>query len=153
MKCKCVMCGAIRETLQPAKTCSIKCRTAYSRYKKKGGVEIECEITDQPMKAASNHVVPYWLFNGRKRGFIYLIRELDITGYCKIGMTASWHERKRVFGIQLPFRWEMLHLFETANMQEAEMRLHVMFAEKQARGEWFDLSDEDIDYIKSIESE
>lgn len=81
---------------------------------------------------------------------IYVLQDVEVTGYCKIGMTRKALKRMRTFGIQLPFCTELVHFAYVQNAFLSEAELHRMFASKRVRGEWFDLSAEDINAIKEF---
>lgn len=50
---ECVMCGTVKESDRPMRTCSPKCRKAYQRYKERGGEELDyC-----PLSRVSQHGV------------------------------------------------------------------------------------------------
>lgn len=83
-------------------------------------------------------------------GYVYLIQ--SATGTYKIGRAKNVADRARTFGVKLPFEVELLHTIECANYREAEKELHNRFAVKRVNGsEFFALTDEDVQYIRSIE--
>lgn len=81
-------------------------------------------------------------------GYVYLI--LASTGHYKIGRTKSYKDRMKLFGVQLPFTFEFIHVIQTEDMYTLESKLHERFASKRVNGEWFSLTDEDVAYIKSL---
>ena len=81
-------------------------------------------------------------------GFVYLIK-LD-NGLCKIGKAKSIKERMKVFGVQFPIKWELIHYFHSDNYSKAEEELHADFASKREIGEFFRLTEDDIIRIQSI---
>ncbi|WP_276917436.1 GIY-YIG nuclease family protein [Aneurinibacillus aneurinilyticus] len=80
-------------------------------------------------------------------GFVYIIRE-DYTGRYKIGKTKKLDARLKLFNVDLPFEVELVHSIHTQNCDETERLLHEHFAHKRVNGEWFDLTEEDIAWIK-----
>lgn len=82
--------------------------------------------------------------------YVYLIQDTSITGYFKIGKTNHPSRRMNEFGVKLPMDLVIVHIIPCENMSQLESRLHNRFALKRVRGEWFSLSSEDIDYIKSL---
>lgn len=84
------------------------------------------------------------------RGFVYLLK--SSTGHYKIGRTANPKNRLKTFGVKLPFETEFIALIESENMFALEAELHERYAGKRVNGEWFDLSREDIEYIKGLVS-
>lgn len=85
-----------------------------------------------------------------KPGYVYLLK--SEAGHYKIGRSVNPESRHKTFGIQLPFRVSYECLIKTENMKRLEAELHEKFAHKRLDGEWFDLSTEDIEYIKGIAS-
>lgn len=81
------------------------------------------------------------------KGFVYIIRE-DYTGRYKIGKTKKLDARLKLFNVDLPFEVELVHSIHTQNCDETERLLHEHFAHKRVNGEWFDLTEEDIAWIK-----
>lgn len=82
-----------------------------------------------------------------KSGFVYLIkRDSDY----KIGVSSK--PKSRITAIQTGSASpvETICLIKTDDMENLELALHNRFAEKRIRGEWFNLSTEDVEYIKSL---
>jgi hypothetical protein len=80
-------------------------------------------------------------------GYVYLLKSEK--GY-KIGYSIRPQDRLKTFHIKLPFHVEYEHLIATDDMVETERKLHRIFAHKHINGEWFDLSPEDVEYVKSF---
>lgn len=83
-----------------------------------------------------------------RSGYVYLLRSSN--GFYKIGRTVDPDDRIATFSVKLPFDVEYEHVISCSDMYELETRLHVHFAFKRVNGEWFDLSPDDIAYIKSL---
>lgn len=73
------------------------------------------------------------------RGCVYLARLGDLV---KVGKSRSPAARLR--GMQLPGDAVLLAAVEVRDALATERRLHVMFAAQRRRGEWFELTDEDV---------
>jgi prophage antirepressor-like protein len=73
----------------------------------------------------------------------YLMRD-TLRGFCKIGKSKNPKIRESTLQAELP-TVELLHVID----KDIEAYLHKKFASKRLRGEWFDLSQSDINYIKS----
>ncbi len=84
-----------------------------------------------------------------KPGYVYLLQAES--GAYKIGRTQDPANRIKTFGIQLPFEVDFICVIQTPDMAELESRLHTKFADKQIRGEWFELNEDDVEYIKSLD--
>lgn len=69
------------------------------------------------------------------------------TGYHKIGRSKSPFDRERTLQSEKP-TIELLFYFEAT--EDVETKLHNIFDNKRVRGEWFNLTDEDIQYIKQL---
>ena len=80
----------------------------------------------------------------RGKGYVYLLKDLDVTGYCKIGRTNDPIRRIGHFDTMLPFRTDVLAVIETSDCVELEAALHYQYADKRIRGEWFDLDEGEI---------
>lgn len=83
-------------------------------------------------------------------GFVYLLGCPE--GYCKIGRTKNLQSRLSSIGLQLPWRIELLHSIPVSDPVWAERFLHQKFTSCRMNGEWFLLSDSDIQWIKSLDS-
>ncbi len=85
------------------------------------------------------------------KGCIYLFRHLT-TPYVKIGMTSTEDVSNRFssFNTYSPFGGEILAVFKVSDPHKIEKRLHSYFDDKRMNGEFFNLSSEDIDYIKNL---
>lgn len=81
-------------------------------------------------------------------GYVYLIK--SASGFYKIGRTKDPSDRIKTFSVKLPFEVEYDHLIETGDMCTLEQNLHDHFANQRVNGEWFSLTPEHVDFIKSI---
>lgn len=79
-----------------------------------------------------------------KKGFVYLMRH-GINGKTKIGFSKNPQARERTLQAEDPML-DLLFYFEGTTDTEAQ--LHQKFAAQRVRGEWFDLSEQDIGMIK-----
>lgn len=85
-----------------------------------------------------------------KGQYVYLIQDVSVTGYCKIGRTNLPAKRLYDFGVHLPMRLSVVHIIPTDNMVHLETYLHRIYANKRINGEWFALEPNDIEYIKTL---
>jgi len=80
----------------------------------------------------------------KNSGYIYLLKVTG--GPCKIGMTTKPFQRFNTLYHQsgMPIDYICCYLLRYGNVRRVEIHWHKRFAEKRIAGEWFDLSDEDI---------
>lgn len=78
-------------------------------------------------------------------GYIYVLK--SEYGY-KIGKTVNLKDRIRLFGVKLPFKFDLIVTGQVENYSKAEAELHKQFAEKRLDGEWFALNPKDIEQIR-----
>lgn len=82
-------------------------------------------------------------------GYVYLL-SLDI-GAFKIGKAIDITKRVKSLGVKIPIQVTLIHSFRSDDYSLAELTLHEKFASKRTVGEWFELDEEDVEYIKSIQ--
>ena len=80
-------------------------------------------------------------------GFIYIIRSWNLY---KVWKTKNILNRTKKYITENPYMLEVIHTYKITNMSEEEKRLHKLFENKRERWEWFNLSNEDILYIKTL---
>lgn len=81
-----------------------------------------------------------------KQSYIYLMKNYR-NGYYKIGRSLNPEYRERTLQAEAP---EIgLEFVSPLTPSILEGRLHNIFKEKRIRGEWFSLSEKDVEYIKS----
>lgn len=80
-------------------------------------------------------------------GFVYIIQE-DYSYRYKIGKTKKLDDRMNLFAVKLPFAISSIHTVYCDDYHNLERYLHHYFKDKRVRGEWFDLTDKDIEWIK-----
>ena len=83
-------------------------------------------------------------------GYVYVIQDVDVTKYYKIGYTTHPVTRMENFGVKLPFEIEVIAILETDDAEELEQELHQRYTKLWIRGEWFKLTGADIEEILSI---
>lgn len=83
-----------------------------------------------------------------RRGFVYLFKCND---RYKIGRTKNPTKRlAKMAGAIMPFKIERLHAIPCKDACATETELHRRFADKREQGEWFNLTEEDIAYLKEL---
>jgi len=82
----------------------------------------------------------------REVGYVYLLRADN--GLIKIGKTKSLKNRLDHFTVKLPYELHLIGVVKSERYGEIERELHDRFHNKRKRGEWFDLSEKDIEAIK-----
>lgn len=87
----------------------------------------------------------------RRTGYIYVLESDD--GYYKIGQTGSLQNRVKALKIQLPFKVHLLHRVAVSDPSAAERQLHQRFKDRRMNGEWFRLSQEDVEWLTSLTRE
>lgn len=80
-------------------------------------------------------------------GYVFIIRSPH--GF-KIGKTANIQNRVRLFSVKCPFPISLEHYAWFEDCSGAERALQTRFHGKRIEGEWFDLDDADIAYIKGL---
>ena len=80
-------------------------------------------------------------------GYVYLVRsEHGI----KIGKSINVKSRTRLFEVKLPFPITVEHYAWFEDYSHAERSLHRKYHLKRLEGEWFDLTDADVEHIKTL---
>jgi hypothetical protein len=81
-------------------------------------------------------------------GHVYVLSTPE--GYYKIGSTSGLiDDRVKQFAIALPFKVEIMIRLMCApgNERQAERLIHEHFATKRTNGEWFKLTEEDLQWF------
>jgi hypothetical protein len=81
-------------------------------------------------------------------GWIYVIGNREY-GWYKVGRTINLRQRLDTL-LLLPFPLEIVTTLRTANPPQSERTLHKIFAESRINGEWFALSDTDLNWLRSL---
>lgn len=89
----------------------------------------------------------------KHEGYIYLIKGVFPSKCYKIGLTKEPKSRISTLGVQLPFPIEVIHLIKTNDMRGLEKALHNKYADKRVNGEWFALTDSDVQEICSMKGD
>lgn len=85
-----------------------------------------------------------------RSGYIYVLRADN--GRCKIGRARLIDDRVYQLGIVLPYDPELVCAVKVDDYVAMEKELHELFmdAGKHVKGEWFELNEADIEYIKAL---
>jgi hypothetical protein len=84
-----------------------------------------------------------------KAGYVYLMPTPH--GAYKIGKTTNPNSRRKTFSTKYPFPVEFIHLIKTSDCHALEKELHQRFSERRkGRSEFFDLTGDDVESIKSM---
>jgi len=86
----------------------------------------------------------------RREGYVYLLRTLHDSTAFKIGRTKNPKNRIKTFATKFPFKVQYVCLLHTNDMITLEKQLHDQFASQRLDGEFFRLSQSDVQYIKSL---
>lgn len=101
-------------------------------------------ITNKDDPSAQRKPTPPRAKPATRAGVIYFIKPDD--GPCKIGFTTNLERRFTTIQAQSPLPLTIIHTFAGTLADEAG--LHERFKDRRLHGEWFDLTDEDIEALK-----
>ena len=83
-------------------------------------------------------------------GYVYVIQDIDISNFYKIGRTSNPSRRFKELSQLLPFEIEVVAIVPTDDAPTLEWQLHQRYAEQHQRGEWFKLQDHHVREICNI---
>lgn len=86
------------------------------------------------------------LLKQKSSDFVYLMID-EHTNLYKIGKSNNVSKRERTLAAQIP-RIKTIHFFKQETV--FEKTLHNMYKDKRVRGEWFELTKEDVEFIKTL---
>lgn len=84
-------------------------------------------------------------------GYLYLLR--SNVGYYKIGRTINVDVRVGQHLRDYPVTLDVVHVVVVPDMIRYESWLLSKFSDRKMQGEWFSLSDDDVNWIKSLDEE
>lgn len=87
--------------------------------------------------------------NRSTAGYVYFIQMTAGERLTRIGRSATPDVRLKYIP-KLPFETTLEHLIQTDDMVQLERHFHDYYADKRVRGDWFQLSPDDIAYIKGL---
>lgn len=97
----------------------------------------ETEINSTPTKKPKQSV----------EGVVYMLQG---GGYFKIGKSINPDKRLTQIKLQIPFKVEVVHIIRAANPAEVESHWHRRFASRRQNGEWFLLTEAEVNEFKSV---
>ena len=83
-------------------------------------------------------------------GYVYVIRDVEISGCYKIGHTGHPLKRFDRFERELPFSIEPVLIIKSQDAEGDEERLHRDYAKYKEYGEWFKLNDSHLARIRHM---
>lgn len=131
----------LRLVIHSALTSPATLKRAQDEWARRRGVpQIRTAIEKPKKKRISQH------------GYIYVLRApaMDPALY-KIGREKVLNSRVDSLGIKLPWELELIAHIESDDYIGLEAELHQRFADKRDKGEWFRLTEEDIEWIKNLD--
>lgn len=90
----------------------------------------------------------YQRLDSSQGGYVYVLRADN--GLCKIGKARNIDDRIKQLGLILPYELELVAIIQSLNYSDLEKHLHEYFSEQRIRGEWFNLSQDDIDQLNNL---
>jgi len=115
----------------------------------------EDEIIENEITSLKNQIKEYEELKKKpkeiKIGEVYLIRGEN--GRHKIGYSKDAENRAKTLSLSSCEKHELVHKFKCKNPNKRESELHKHFSDKRCHSEWFDLSEDDVEYIKSFKDD
>jgi hypothetical protein len=94
------------------------------------------------LRSATDPVLPG---KSRETGYVYLLK---FGNEHKIGTSNNVERRFSQIRTQMPHEGKIIHTIETGDPEGIEAYWHGYFADKRLRGEWFQLTPDDVRYFK-----
>jgi hypothetical protein len=87
-----------------------------------------------------------------RTGSVYLVRN-DHNGMVKVGRSLNVEKRLKTLQTSNPFPLTLILTILTNDSPQVESNLHKIFRHKRVYGEWFNLSDQDIDLVLNLKQQ
>lgn len=84
----------------------------------------------------------------KKTGYVYFLKYGEDT---KIGRAINVKTRIKELTKSMPRRFTLIHTIKTNDYAQCEKNFHDKYKEKRGVGEWFSLSDQDLEDIKKTD--
>lgn len=97
-------------------------------------------------RLACDGLTEYWNCDNPEGGYIYCLH--DQLGHYKLGTTKRLDDRIKQLSTQPPFDLTLEFSFKVLFARTYESHLHMRYAAKRLRGEWFKLTPDDLVDIK-----
>ena len=104
----------------------------------------QCKMYETAIAMASSHKRPP---TEKTSGWVYILQAGE---YYKIGHSKTPAKRFEQLSTLPPWPTEIVHMVESENRHQLETELHERFAIKRANGEWFELAEEDVAWLKTL---
>lgn len=101
---------------------------------------------DRHIDLRTNHALN-WRKRVVQKGYVYVLKMGE---YYKIGRSKDVTKRLESIGLLMPITPTLIHTIKTDDMEYAERYMHERFAECRVNGEWFALTDAQIEWICSV---
>lgn len=88
----------------------------------------------------------YYSKSIQREGYVYVIQAGP---YYKIGHAINVSKRLEQYAPKLPWEVTLIHSIQSADRIALESYLHKRFADKRCNGEWFELDEEDVAWLKT----
>jgi hypothetical protein len=124
----------------------------YLKYLKRKGQRYIDEYNQQLSNKQKQQLIGDMFRVGENKrkttsGYIYFLKCQE---YVKIGISKNPIERVEQVSLLLPFEITLLHVVRSKDIYTTEKEFHNYFSNKRVNGEWFKLSDEDVNVIREI---
>jgi hypothetical protein len=119
------------------------------RYEFQATYNLARQCRDQGIpewRLAFDGLTEYWNCDNPEGGYIYCLH--DQLGHYKLGLTKNLDNRIKQLSTQPPFDLSLEFSFKVIFATEYEASLHRRYAAKRLRGEWFNLTPDDLTEIK-----
>ncbi len=83
-------------------------------------------------------------------GYVYVIQDVSHTKQFKIGRTNHPSRRLNRFDVVLPIETTLVALLKSSDAAALEKRLHLRYGKNHTRGEWYDLTSDQLNAIRSL---
>jgi hypothetical protein len=86
---------------------------------------------------------------GLDSGYVYFVQESG-NHRIKIGKAKDPEQRiQNDFGTIMPYEFNIVHLIRSENHHKTENLFHQYFRDKRYKGEWFDLTEQDLSWVQN----
>lgn len=105
------------------------------------------------MKSEVEKALEFYKERGIKSnpGYVYILKADN--GLYKIGMSSNPKGRIKAIRTASPVKVVLYRLFYSSNMADAEAMLHLMFEDFRVCGEWFNLSNVELEILNDREGD